>query len=62
VAQGVLYTLVDYLQHPKDTLVITTIVSVVVPAAFYTAVITPFVFIALDWVFGERKQPQGSVT
>lgn len=62
VAQGVLYTLVDYLQHPKDTPVIATIVSVVVPAAFYTAVITPFVFIVLDWFFGERKQPQGSVT
>ncbi len=61
VAQGVLHTLIDYVQYP-DTPVITTIVSVVVPAAFYTAVITPFVFVALDWVFGERKLPQGSVT
>ena len=61
VAQGILYTCIAYIREP-DTPVVQTIFSVVVPASFYTALITPFVFLVLDRVFGEQSQTQGSTT
>ncbi len=61
VAQGILYTCIAYIQYP-DTAVIKTIVSAVVPASFYTALITPFAFLVLDRIFGEHYHAQGSVT
>jgi rod shape-determining protein MreD len=60
VAQGILYTFVLYVQEPA-TPVVGTIVTVVVPSAFYTALITPFVFFALSRLFGGRPAPQGSI-
>lgn len=59
LAQGVLYTSILYVQFP-DTPFIRTILSNVVPASFYTALITPFVFFALSRVFRERPATQGS--
>lgn len=61
LAQGVLLTCIYYVQDP-GTLVIETILTVVVPASFYTALITPFVFFGLSRIFGERSAPQGSAT
>lgn len=59
IAQGSLHTVIAYIQHP-ETPVVSTILSVVVPASFYTALITPFVFLAMDRLFGGIGQPQGS--
>lgn len=61
IAQGILHTVIAYIQYP-DTPVVTTIVSAVVPAAFYTALITPFVFLVMDRVFGGHAQTPGSGT
>jgi len=60
IAHGVLHTVITYIQHP-ETPVVATIISVVVPASFYTALITPFVFLAMDRLFGARAQTQGGV-
>lgn len=60
VAQGILYTVILYVQEPS-TPVIGNILTVVVPSAFYTALITPFVFFGLTRIFGSRPTPQGSV-
>jgi rod shape-determining protein MreD len=59
VAQGVLHTIITDIQEPT-TLVMTTILSAVIPASFYTALITPFVFVVMDRIFGVPDQPQGS--
>ncbi len=61
LAQGVLYTAVRFVQYP-DTPVVETIVTAVVPASFYTALITPFVFLGLSRVFKENTALQGSTT
>ena len=60
LAQGILYTIILYVQFP-DTPVIGTLLTVVVPASFYTALITPLVFFVLSRVFGGRPAPQGSL-
>lgn len=60
LAQGILYTFVLYVQEPS-TPVLGNIVTVVVPSAFYTALITPLVFFALSRIFSGRPAPQGSV-
>ena len=62
IAQGVLFTCIQYVRNPADTHVIESILTVVVPASFYTALITPLVFLGLSRVFGERATPQGSAT
>lgn len=61
LTQGVLYTSVLYVQYP-ETPVMETIVTAVVPASFYTALITPFVFFGLSRVFKERALAQGTAT
>jgi len=60
LAQGILYTVILYVQFP-DTPVIGTILTSVVPASFYTALITPFLFVILSRIFGGRPAPQGSI-
>jgi len=60
VAQGFLHTAIAYVQLPSATPVISTLIMVVVPASFYTALITPFIFVLLDRFFGGSAQPQGS--
>ena len=59
LAQGFLFTCIRYVQYP-DTPVIESLLTVVVPASFYTALITPFVFFALDRAFGNRAAQQGA--
>lgn len=51
---GLLYQLVAYMQDPHSG-IFEHVVSNVVPAAFYTAVITPFVFFLLVRIF--RRYP-----
>jgi len=53
LASGTIFTLVAYIQYP-DTAAIYTIFTQVVPAAFYTAVLTPVVFALLNWIFLRR--------
>ena len=60
IAQGVLYTVIAYIRSPSDTPFIALVVGDVVPASFYTALITPLVFMVLDKIFGDRKKAQGS--
>jgi rod shape-determining protein MreD len=55
VAEGILYVMVMYLQNPSVRAT-TMIVASVVPAAFYTALITPLVFPLLTRVF-QRPEP-----
>jgi rod shape-determining protein MreD len=48
LAHGTLYSFIGYVQDPQGGL-IAPIMSTAVPAAFYTALMTPFVFVILDW-------------
>lgn len=59
LAQGILYTSIVYVQEPA-TPVVRTILTSVIPASFYTALITPFVFLVLARLFRGRPTPQGS--
>lgn len=60
LAQGILFTCIHYIQYP-GTPVVETILTAVVPASFYTALITPFVFFGLSRVFGERNAVPGGI-
>jgi rod shape-determining protein MreD len=51
LVNGVLVTLVLFVQNP-DTAAVSTVVSRTVPTAFYTALVTPLVFFVLDWLAG----------
>lgn len=61
LAQGLLFVCIQYVRHP-DTPVVESLLTVVVPASFYTALLTPFLFLALSRVFGSRAAVQGSPT
>ncbi|MBI1319352.1 MAG: rod shape-determining protein MreD [Candidatus Hydrogenedens sp.] len=50
VMHGVLYTAVSYVQRP-DISTVYTIAVVVIPTAFYTALLTPVVYFVLEWIF-----------
>jgi len=54
LVHGVLFTFVDFVQNPAIGAMY-TMATRVVPAAFYTAVITPLVFMVLGWFF--RPKP-----
>ena len=58
-AQGMLFNCINYVQYP-GTPVIENILTAVVPAAFFTALITPFVFFGLSRIFGDRSIAQGA--
>jgi len=49
VAHGLLYTSIAYVQRP-DIPVLTNIAVGVIPAAFFTAVLTPVVYFILSWM------------
>lgn len=49
-ANGVLFTIILYVQKPHIS-ALYTIGTAVVPGAFYTAVLTPIVFLMLAWSF-----------
>lgn len=60
IVQGVLYTGILYVRDPSATPVLGTLLTVVVPASFYTALLTPLLFFGLAKVFGARLATQGS--
>jgi rod shape-determining protein MreD len=56
VAEGLLYVMVLYVQNPAVG-AITMILASAVPAAFYTALLTPFVFPVLGRLFPRPEPP-----
>jgi len=50
LVNGILYTAIGYVQEPGLT-ALRTIAAVVIPGAFYTALVTPLVFLLLDKPF-----------
>lgn len=58
LVQGILYTLILYIQDP-DFSAVRTILTAVVPGAFYTAVVTPIVFFILDRSFARVAPAHG---
>jgi rod shape-determining protein MreD len=61
LAQGFLFLCIQYVRHP-DTPVLESLLTVVVPASFYTALITPFVFFGLARVFRARSAVPGTTS
>jgi len=60
LAHGVLFHLVSYVQDPGLG-IIRNFVGNVVPGAFYTAIVTPVVFIALDGLRRKKGPTPGGV-
>lgn len=62
LAHATMFALVAYLQDPARGIV-GPVVRIGIPAAFYTAVVTPFVFIALDTLRRNKrpKSPGGMI-
>ena len=61
LVHGVMYTSILYVQAP-DIGAIYTLVTSVVPGAFYTALVTPVVFFALGRTFYRRGSISGEVS
>jgi rod shape-determining protein MreD len=61
IADGLLFTLLLYLQDPSIG-ALRMIGSRVVPASFYTAVATPLVFVVLDRLFRRYAPTAGGVS
>lgn len=61
LADGLLFTVIQYVQNPAMS-ALRMIVATVVPGAFYTALMTPLVFLALSRAFrrGEEALPGGT--
>jgi rod shape-determining protein MreD len=57
---GTLFTFIQYVQQP-DISATYQIVTSVVPSAFYTALLTPLLFLVLGWVFQPRQSYQGGL-
>lgn len=60
VAAGVIYTGIQYVQRPGTPL-LTVVLARVIPAAFYTALITPLVFWFVERTVGRLFTPQTPV-
>ena len=56
VLRGVLFTCIQYVQTP-DMSAIHTILATVLPGAFYTALVTPIVFVVLARSFRLQGEP-----
>ncbi len=57
---GILFTCIQYVETPNISAIHEVAVNVI-PAAFYTALITPVVFAALSWFFRRGEPFSGSV-
>ncbi len=57
LGQGILFLSIQYVQQPQRGMVY-PLLTAVVPCAFYTAVVAPVMFLALDAVMG-RREPIG---
>ena len=53
--QGTLYTCIQYIQTP-DMQALRTIMTNVIPGAFYTCFVTPLVFYMANWIFVRRTE------
>ncbi len=60
VMQGFLATVILYFHEP-ETHALHMIFALEIPGAFYTAIITPLVFLFLDWATGRLRQRGGGV-
>jgi len=56
LGQGTLFMFIQYVQQPQRGMIY-PLLTAVVPCAFYTAVVAPFLFLALDAVMGRREAP-----
>ena len=60
-ANGVLYTMIQYIQNPGMPFIYTVITSVA-PAAFFTALLTPLLFFLLSRTLHHKHVAQGGLT
>lgn len=58
--QGVLFLAIQYVQEPQGGMLY-PILSTAVPAAFYSAVVTPIVFVAVERIFHRREAITGGM-
>jgi cell shape-determining protein MreD len=58
--QGVLFIAVQYVQQPQRGMLY-PILSNAVPIAFYSAVVTPFIFLAVERIFHRREAITGGI-
>lgn len=54
LGQGLLFIFIQYVQQPQRGMLY-PLLAVVVPCAFYTAVVAPILFLLLDSVMGRRE-------
>ena len=59
-AQGVLFLAIQYVQEPQGGMLY-PVLSNAVPTAFYSAVVTPIVFIAVERIFHRREAITGGL-
>jgi rod shape-determining protein MreD len=60
IVHGILFAAVAYLQNPGKTFVF-PLITEVVPSAFYSALLSPLVFLCAYWLFQQRKARGGTV-
>jgi len=60
VLQGVLFFAIQYVQQPGGGMIYTFLTSAI-PCAFYSAVVTPIVFITVERVFHRREALTGGM-
>lgn len=58
--QGVLFVAIQYVMQPQRGMLF-SILSTVIPVAFYSAVVTPIVFIAVERIFHRREAITGGM-
>lgn len=57
---GVLYASIQYVQRPQSGM-IQPLISNIIPTAFYSAILTPLVFVTLDRIFHRRDYMGGGL-
>ena len=58
LADGLLFTVIQYVQEP-DLSVVRTILGTVIPGAFYVTLLTPVVFLLLGRLFPQQRPIRG---
>ncbi len=57
---GTLFILIRYIQQPASGAIYPFLTSVI-PGAFYTSILTPFVFAPMGWLFHQKKALSGGI-
>lgn len=57
---GILYTSIQYFQRPQSGM-LQPLISNIIPTAFYSAILTPVVFLTLDRIFHRRDYLGGGL-